>query len=114
MAYSFAPLPSLSALPKNDGHVVIVRQLPLPARFDSTLVAALLGFGEHDIPVLISAGLLKPLADPTRNAIKYFAAREIEARASNIKWLNDATGVLYKHWQGKNERKSAQVFDKAA
>jgi len=45
----------------------------LPARLTVQQTAALLNCGEHDIPVLVSQGLLKPLGHPAANVVKYFA-----------------------------------------
>jgi hypothetical protein len=42
----------------------------LPARLDAKLTALVLGFQEHDIPVLIAAKMLKPLGKPVPNATK--------------------------------------------
>ena len=40
----------------------------LPARLDVVVTAKLLGFAEHDIPVLAAAGKLTPLGDPAERA----------------------------------------------
>jgi hypothetical protein len=40
-----------------------------PARLDARETAWYLGFAAHDIPVLVSAGLLKPLGHPPANAV---------------------------------------------
>src|SRR5208283_3845328 len=45
-----------------------------PARLDSTQTARVLGFQDHDIPVLVSNDLLEPLGKPAANVRKYFAA----------------------------------------
>ena len=81
----------------------------LPARLDASLTAQVLGFQEHDIPVLVAAKMLKPLGKPVPNATKYFAACEIEAYAVDAKWLRDATQVIYDHWKEKNDKKTVNV-----
>ena len=43
----------------------------LPARLNAEEAAAILGFKSHDIPLLIRAGLLKPLASGPRNSVKF-------------------------------------------
>jgi hypothetical protein len=101
-------------LPKDNSPLLNVRQVPLPARLDATQVAVILGFEPHHIPVLIGAGLLKPLGKPMRNAVKYFAAKQIEEYANDAKWLNAATEIVYEHWQGKNARKTPPVLAAAA
>ena len=78
----------------------------LPARLDAKQTADVLGFQEHDVPVLVAAKMLKPLGKPVPNAIKYFAACEIEIFAVDARWLRDATQVIYDHWKEKNDRKT--------
>jgi hypothetical protein len=82
-----------------------VQQHPLPARLTDEQTARRLGFQKHDIPVLISAGLLKPLGKPAANAHKYFAAVEVESLAVDTKWLAKATQVVYDIWRTKNHRR---------
>jgi hypothetical protein len=57
----------------------ILNLLRLPARLHVGQVAELLGFADHDIPVLVRHGALSPLGKPQPNAQKWFAAAEIEA-----------------------------------
>jgi hypothetical protein len=71
----------------------------LPARLNSGQVAMLLGFAEHDIPILTKAKLLSPLGKPQANAVKYFARVEVEMLAIDTKWLTRATAALYEHWR---------------
>jgi len=86
---------------------------PIPmrvqARLDGAQTAKLLGFSEHDIPVLVRRGLLTPLGKPVPNAVKYFAACIIEELATDPKWLNQATQVIYEYWKGKNDRKTVNI-----
>jgi hypothetical protein len=74
----------------------------LPARLDLPQTAQLLGFSEHDIPVLIRVRLLKPLGNPPPNGHKYFATVELERLAQDPNWLDKATRAVIQHWQGKN------------
>jgi len=60
----------------------------LPARLNTTETAVLLGFHEHDIPVLTAVGLLAPLGKPAPNAPKYFASVQISALGENAERLN--------------------------
>lgn len=71
----------------------------LPARLNSAQVAMLLGFAEHDIPILVKAKLLSPLGKPQANAVKYFARVDVEELAIDTKWLTRATAALYEHWR---------------
>ena len=84
----------------------LLNMLRLPARLDSMQTAALLGFGEHDIPVLTRSKLLKPLGTPAPNSVKYFSAVAIEALAKDEVWLSRATILLRKHWQERNQRRA--------
>lgn len=86
------------------------RLTEIPARLDSPQAAKLLGFQEHDIPILVSEGLLKPLGKPVPNATKYFAACQMEALAQNPDWLNAATQTVYDYWKEKNRNKTPKVL----
>jgi len=77
----------------------------LPARLDVSATAKLLGFAEHDIPVLMAAGKLTPLGDPAPNAPKWFCAVEIIQLATDRDWLQKATKEVTKHWREKRGRR---------
>jgi len=77
----------------------------LPGRLTASESAAVLGFAEHDIPVLVAKGLLKPLGKPASNATKYFASPHITQIANDPAMLDRATAVMGKHWREKNQRK---------
>ena len=81
----------------------------LPARLNTSEVAVLLGFQEHDIAPLVAAKLLTPLGKPASNAPKYFAAIEILACAENRDWLAHATRAIAKHWSAKNRSRTAEL-----
>ena len=66
----------------------------LPARLNGEQAAVVLGFPSHDIPLLVRAGLLKPLGGGARNCVKYFAAIEIEEFSHDRKWLDRATRAV--------------------
>lgn len=74
------------------GAILYVRHLP--ARLSSEQTAALLGFQDHDIPVLVRASLLKPVGGEQRNCVKYFARFEIENLALDRKWLDRASRAV--------------------
>ena len=73
-----------------------------PARLGINETAWLLGFNEHDIPVLVSAGLLKPLGRPTPTGSKYFATVELQALRTDTRWLAKASDAIVNYWRGKN------------
>jgi len=77
----------------------------LPGRLDVTQTAKLLGFGEHDVQILMAVGRLRPLGDPAPNAPKWFAAVEMVQLATDQDWLHKATKELAKYWRNKRERR---------
>ena len=77
----------------------------LPARLSTSEVAVVLGFQEHDIPVLVAAKLLAPLGKPAPNAPKYFAAVDLAERMESTQWLSEATKALANYWRKRNERR---------
>ena len=77
----------------------------LPARLNTAEVAVVLGFQEHDIPVLVAARLLTPLGKPAQNAPKYFATVQVLACADDCEWLSTATKAIARHWLRKNNSK---------
>ena len=80
-------------------------------RLTSMQTALILGFPEHDLSVLVNAGLLKVLGSPAPNAPKYFAAAEIVMHAQETLWLSRATKLVSKFWKEKNEGKKARKSD---
>ena len=84
--------------------------LRLPARLNAEQTAKVLGFAEHDIPVLVCYNLLKPLGNPCQSSVKYFATCIIEQNAQNPNWLDKATDAIGNNWKIKNSnRKAAEV-----
>jgi hypothetical protein len=81
----------------------------LPARLTSEQTAPLLGLSAHDIPILIGYKLLIPLGNPAGNAVKHFAATEIEKRAHDTDWLDKATKALYAYWAKKNQKRKSKA-----
>jgi len=77
----------------------------LPARLDVVATARVLGFAEHDIPILMSSGKLTPLGDPAPNAPKWFSAVEIIQLVADKDWLHKATKEISKYWRHKRERR---------
>lgn len=79
--------------------------IQLPARVMAEEAAWLLGFAQHDIPVLVSAGLLKPLGPPPASGTKFFATATLLKLRDDVKWLARASEVIVRHWQSQNVRK---------
>ena len=59
----------------------------------------------HDVPVLVAAKLLKPLGNPAQNSVKFFATREVQEQAKDLKWLHKATVAINSHWHHRNARR---------
>jgi hypothetical protein len=76
----------------------------LPARLTAPQTAALLGFEPACIPVLVAKKLLRPLGKPAPNAIRFFAARQVEQVSTDVAWLSKATQALAAYWQERNQR----------
>jgi hypothetical protein len=77
----------------------------LPARVMAEEAAWLLGFATHDIPVLVCAGLLKPLGHPPASGTKFFATAALLKLRDDEKWLARASDAIVRHWQSQNNRK---------
>jgi hypothetical protein len=67
-------------------------------------------FAAHDIPVLVSAGLLKPLGHPPASGTKFFATATLQKLREDVNWLARASDAIVKHWQLKNSRKKQNGF----
>jgi len=77
-----------------------------PARLNVEQTAWLLNFQPHDIPVLVSAKLLKPLGNPPPSGQKFFATSEVLGLMKDRAWLARATNAIHQHWQKKNSRRT--------
>ncbi len=90
------------------GDLLLVRRLP--ARLVAEQVAVLLNVHVHDVPILVRAGVLTPLASVSApNVVKYFAAIEIERLSRDVSALSKLTRVLHNHWRKWNQLKRPQV-----
>jgi hypothetical protein len=79
-----------------------------PARLNVQEAAWYLGFAPHDVPILVAAGLLKPLGHPPHTGTKYFATATLEPLRTDLKWLARASDAIVNHWQNKNGRKATE------
>jgi hypothetical protein len=75
-----------------------------PARLNATQASWFLGFAPHEIPILVAAGLLKPLGHPARNATKFFATQALEQLREDEKWLARASDAICQYWRERNAR----------
>jgi len=77
----------------------------LPARLTAEHVAWVINCQPHDVSVLVSARLLRPLGHPLPNCVKYFATAESIELMKDRAWLAKLTNAVTQHWQKKYERK---------
>ena len=77
----------------------------LPARLTAEQAAWVLNCQPHDIPALVASRLLKPLANPAANSIKFFATADLLEQIKDRNWLVRVTGTINQHWHAKNARK---------
>ena len=80
-----------------------------PARLSLKEASWYLGFTEHDVSVLVSVGLIKPLGRPPRSGSKYFALTELQTLRSDSRWLAKASDATVNYWKSKNSSRSQQV-----
>lgn len=76
-----------------------------PARVTMQEAAWLLGFREHDIPILIAKGLLRPLGHPAYNGQKFLLTATLEDLRRDEKWFIRASDAVVDYWKDKNNRK---------
>ena len=77
----------------------------LPARLTAEQAAWVINCQPHDIPALVGVKLLKPLANPPANGIKFFATADILQAAQDRNWLVRVSAAIYQHWHKKNAAK---------
>jgi len=80
----------------------------LPTRLTVEQAAWVLNCQPHDVPVLISSRLLKPLGNPAPNSIKFFATAELLEAAKDRAWLAKVTATVNGHWHKMNARKKSR------
>lgn len=78
----------------------------LPARLTAEQVAWVINCRPHDVPVLVTAHLLKPLGNAPPNSVKYFATVELLELMQDRTWLAKVTNAVVRYWQSKNQRKA--------
>lgn len=89
----------------DDQHRFLSLLGPLPARLTAEQVAWVIKCQPHDVPVLVSTRLLKPLGNPLPNGVKFFATAELIELIKDRTWLAKVTNAVSQHWQRKNQRK---------
>ena len=74
----------------------------VPARLTAEQAAWVLNCQAHDVPILVSARLLKRLGNAPPNSVKYFAAPELLELVKDRAWLARVTNTLNEHWRRRN------------
>ena len=82
----------------------ILNLISPPGRLNASETAWRLGFEPDHIPILVSAGLLKPLGNPPPGGMKFFLTVEVEQKKCDAKWMTKASEVIRLKWKEKNER----------
>jgi hypothetical protein len=77
----------------------------LPARLTVEQTAWVLNCQSHDVPILVAARLLKPLGNPQKNGLKFFATAELLEQVKDKAWLVKVTNAVNQHWQKNNASK---------
>jgi hypothetical protein len=80
-----------------------------PARLTVEQAAWVLGCQPHDVPILISVRLLKPLGNPAQNGVKFFSTAEIAEMAKDRAWLAKMTQTICQHWHKRNIRQKNRM-----
>jgi hypothetical protein len=80
-----------------------------PQRVSAAEAARKLGLSPHEIPILVSKGLLKPLGHPAPNAPKHFLAALLDDFKRDVKWHDKVTDAVHEHWQYKNGKRQNQA-----
>jgi hypothetical protein len=75
-----------------------------PACVGMEEAAAIFGWTNYYLPLLVRAGHLKPLGRPAQNARKWFATVEIERMSQGPDWLDKAVHIVEKQIQEMNKR----------
>jgi hypothetical protein len=96
---------------KEDQHRFMAVAGQLPVRLNAEQAGWVLNCQPHDVPALIHARLLKPLANPAANGAKYFATAEILEAAKDRAWLVKMTAAINTHWQKQNAKKGRPAAD---
>jgi hypothetical protein len=99
---------------RDDQHQFLSLLGRLPARLTAEQVAWAINCQPHDILVLVSARLLKPLGKAPLNSVKYFAAADLRQLMEDRIWLAKVTNTITQHWQQKNKRSTAEAEAAAA
>src|SRR5271156_2240061 len=92
---------------REDQHQFLSLVGQIPARLTVEQAGWVLGCQAHDVPILVSSRLLKPLGNPPQNAIKFFATADILELLKDRSWLAKMTTTIGQHWHKRNMRQKS-------
>ena len=90
---------------REDQHRFLTLLGQLPARLTAEQAAWVLNCQVHDIPILVSTRLLRPLGNPPANGIKFFGSADLLELARDRAWLVRMTNAVSQYWQRQNLRR---------
>jgi len=93
---------------REDQHRFLTLLGQLPTRLTAEQAAWVLNCQVHDIPILVSARLLKPLGSPPPNGIKFFATEDLLELTKDWAWLVKVTNAVNQHWQRQNAQRKGR------
>lgn len=93
----------------SDLNILNVRRLP--ARLSREETAFLLRVEPQDIPILIGAKIIRPLGDPAKNRVKWFATISVLRLMEDEKALCRLTQTLHEFWDEKNSKRAGLEND---
>lgn len=96
---------------RDDQHRFLALLGQLPARLNAEQAAWVLGCQLHDLPILVTTRLLKPLGNPPPNGIKFFATSDVLELSKERNWLVKVTTAINQHWHRQNARKNSRTSD---
>jgi hypothetical protein len=80
----------------------------LQGRLNMEQTADLIGCKTHHIPILIEAGLIKPLGNASRGREKWFPSARVVLLAQNEEFLEAVTNAIYEHSENSNAARKEQ------
>jgi hypothetical protein len=93
---------------RDDQHRFLLLLRQLPARLTAEQAAWVINCQPHDVPILVSARLLKPLGNPPANGVKFFPTAELLELVKDRVWLVKVTTAINHHWHKQNASKKTR------
>jgi len=81
-----------------------------PACVGSADAAAVFGWPEYYLPILMRSGHLKPLGKPAQNSRKWFSTVDLERKCNDPDWLSKAILIVERVNKENNIRQKTGKF----